>query len=174
VSSSLPRAPRENLTITQLCRQSGTTPRALRYYEEKGLLSPRRINQARVYSHREKVRLQLILQGRRAGFTLREVRDLFDTYDKGGRDAQRVRALPLFKAQLAALTQRRAEIADALETLKAASARMAVKPGTSFTEAPDQSQRSSESAGRTASLSLGLSTKPQPLGDLASASGRQG
>jgi len=127
MSSSLPRAPHESLTITQLCRQSGATPRALRYYEQKGLLSPRRINQVRVYSHREKVRLQLILQGRRAGFTLREVRELFETYDKGGREAQRVRALPLFKARLAALTQERAEVADALETLKAASVRMAAK-----------------------------------------------
>jgi DNA-binding transcriptional MerR regulator len=127
MSSSLPRAPRENLTITQLCRQSGTTPRALRYYEERGLLSPRRVNQVRVYSHREKVRLELILKGRRAGFTLREVRELFETYDKAGRDAQRVRALPLFKARLAALTERRAEIAGALEALKAASDRMAVE-----------------------------------------------
>jgi DNA-binding transcriptional MerR regulator len=127
MSSSLPRAPRESLTITQLCRQSGATPRALRYYEEKGLLSPRRINQVRVYSYRERVRLQLILQGRRAGFTLREVRELFETYDKGGREAQRVQALPLFQARLAALTQRRTEVAGALETLKAASERMAVK-----------------------------------------------
>src|ERR1700722_318581 len=127
MSIASPRAPRESLPITQLCRQSGATPRALRYYEQKGLLSPRRINQVRVYSHREKVRLQLILQGRRAGFTLREVRELFETYDKGGREAQRVRALPLFKARLAALTQERAEVADALETLKAASVRMAAK-----------------------------------------------
>jgi DNA-binding transcriptional MerR regulator len=129
MSSSLPRAPRETLTITQLCRQFGTTARALRYYEEKGLLAPRRINQVRVYSHREKVRLQLILQGRRAGFTLREMRELFETYDKGGRDAQRLRALPLFKARLVALAQRRTEIADALETLKVASARMAANLG---------------------------------------------
>src|ERR1700761_6099882 len=107
--TNLPRAPRESLTITQLCRQFGTTARALRYYEEKGLLAPRRINQVRVYSHREKVRLQMILQGRRAGFTLREVRDLFETYDRSGPDAQRLRALPLFKARLVALTQRRAE-----------------------------------------------------------------
>src|ERR1700722_19325541 len=100
MSIAAPRAPRETLTITQICRQSGATPRALRYYEEKGLLSPRRKDQARIYSHREKVRLQLILQARRAGFTLNQVRDLFETYDKAGRDAQLVRALPLFRERL--------------------------------------------------------------------------
>jgi DNA-binding transcriptional MerR regulator len=128
----------ETLTTTQLCRQSGTTPRALRFYEEKGLLSPQRKNQARIYSHREKVRLQLILQARRAGFTLKEVRELFEAYDKGGRDAQRVRALPLFKARLAALEVERAEISDALDELRTASARMAVKLGAIRPEVPDQ------------------------------------
>jgi hypothetical protein len=57
------------------------------------------------------------------------MRELFETYDKGGRDAQRLRALPLFKARLVALAQRRTEIADALETLKVASARMAANLG---------------------------------------------
>jgi DNA-binding transcriptional MerR regulator len=173
MSITAPRAPRETLTITQLCRQYGTTPRALRYYEEKGLLSPRRIDQARVYSHREKVRLQLILQGRRAGFTLRQVRELFESYDKGGRDAQRVRALPLFKERLAALTLKRAEIADALETLKAASNRMAVKLGATSTEAPEQSVGVGEPAAK-APPPPQSSAKRQPLRDLASPSQRQG
>jgi DNA-binding transcriptional MerR regulator len=127
MSMTAPRAPHATLTITQLCRQFGVTPRALRYYEEEGLLSPRRKDQARIYSHREKVRLQLILRGRRAGFTLREVRDLFETYDEGGRDAQLARALPLFKERLVALERKRAELTDALETLKAAAGRMAEK-----------------------------------------------
>src|ERR1700722_18250151 len=115
------RAPPETLTITQLCRQSGATPRALRHYESKGLLSPRRHNQVRVYSHREKARLQLIQSGRRAGFTLNEIRELFETYDRAGRDAQLVQALPLLKERLAALELKRKEIDDALEALNAAS-----------------------------------------------------
>jgi DNA-binding transcriptional MerR regulator len=156
-----PRAPPEALSITQLCRQSGATPRALRYYEAVGLLSPRRRdNQTRIYLHREKVRLELILRGRRAGFTLKEVRGLFETYDKGGRDAQRVRALPLFKERLAALTLKRAEIAGALETLKAASDRMADKLGATT---PDQSVGIGESV-----------TKRQPLRDFVSPSRDQG
>jgi DNA-binding transcriptional MerR regulator len=121
------RAPRVALTITELCRQSGATPRALRHYESKGLLFPRRHNQARVYSHREKARLQLIQSGRRAGFTLNEIRELFETYDRAGPDAQIVRALPLIKERLAALELKRREIDDALEALNAASDRMAAK-----------------------------------------------
>jgi DNA-binding transcriptional MerR regulator len=134
-----PRAPPETLTITQLCRQSGTTPRALRFYEQKGLLSPRRSDQVRVYSRREKARLQLILRGRRAGFTLRQIRELFETYDKAGRDAQRVRALPLFKERLAALELKRKEIEDALEALRVASERLAVKLEATLVQGADRS-----------------------------------
>ena len=121
-----PRAPPEMLTITQLCRQSGATPRALRFYEEIGLLSPRRDHTARVYSRRERARLQLILRGRRFGFSLKQLRELFETYDKAGRDAQLAQALPLIKERLAALELERDGIDDALETLKAASDHMAV------------------------------------------------
>jgi len=137
--STIPlRAPPETLTITQLCRQSGATARALRHYESKGLLSPRRHNQVRVYSRREKARLRLIQSGRRAGFTLNEIRELFETYDRKGRDAQIVRALPLFKERLAALELKRKEIDDALEALNAATDRMAAKLVTDFAEAPDE------------------------------------
>jgi DNA-binding transcriptional MerR regulator len=94
-----------------------------------GLLSPRRRDQVRIYSQREKARLQLIQSGRRAGFTLNEIRELFETYDKSGPDAQIVRALPLIKERLAALELKRREIDDALEALNAASDRMAAKLG---------------------------------------------
>jgi DNA-binding transcriptional MerR regulator len=118
---------REALTITQLCRQSGATPRALRFYEEKGLLSPRRDNQTRIYSRQEQVRLRLILHARRMGFTIKEIRELFEAYDKGGRDAQLARALPMFRDRLAALALRRKEIDEALETLTDASDRLTMK-----------------------------------------------
>ena len=132
------RAPPETLTITQLCRQSGATPRALRHYESKGLLSPRRHNQVRVYSHREKARLQLIQSGRRAGFTLNEIRELFETYDRAGRDAQLVQALPLLKERLAALELKRKEIDDALEALNAASDRMEAELRATIAKIPDE------------------------------------
>jgi DNA-binding transcriptional MerR regulator len=129
MSITPPRAPPDTLTITQLCRQVGATQRALRFYEEKGLLSPERRNRARLYSRRDQVRLRLILRGRRIGFTLEEIRQLLETYDKGGRAAQLVRALPLFKERLAALELKRREIDDALEALTRASESLLVRLG---------------------------------------------
>jgi DNA-binding transcriptional MerR regulator len=133
MSITPPRAPPDTLTITQLCRQVGATHRALRFYEEKGLLSPQRINQTRIYSRREQVRLRLILSGRRMGFAVEEIRELIETYDKGGRKAQLVRALPLFKERLAALEQQRRKIDVALEALTRASERLPVKLGATDT-----------------------------------------
>jgi DNA-binding transcriptional MerR regulator len=133
MSITPPRAPPDTLTITQLCRQVGATHRALRFYEEKGLLSPQRINQTRIYSRREQVRLRLILSGRRMGFAVEEIRELLETYDKGGRKAQLVRALPLFKERLAALEQERRKIDVALEALTRASERLLMKLGATDT-----------------------------------------
>jgi DNA-binding transcriptional MerR regulator len=111
-------------TISQMRREFGVTARALRYYEEKGLLSPVRSHQVRVYSHRDRVRLKLVLKGRRAGFSLSAIRELLDVYDKEGEIAQLAKALPRFKAQVAALEARRRQLDDAIETLKAASLRL--------------------------------------------------
>jgi DNA-binding transcriptional MerR regulator len=111
-------------SVAQMRREFGVTARALRYYEEQGLLSPARSRQVRVYSHRDRARLKLILTGRRAGFTLRTIRELLDVYDKEGRTAQLARALPHFKAQVAALEAQRRQLDDAIETLKAASLRL--------------------------------------------------
>jgi len=111
--------------IAQMCREFGVTPRALRFYEEQGLLSPIRHEQMRMYSDRDRARLKLILSGRRAGFSLRAIGDLLDVYDKDGRAAQQAKALPLMQAQLAVLETQRRQLDDAIETLKAASARLA-------------------------------------------------
>lgn len=75
-------------TIAQMRREFGITARALRYYEQPGLLSPDRSRPARVYSHRDRVRLKLILKGQQAGLALREIRDLLDVYDRDGKPAQ--------------------------------------------------------------------------------------
>src|ERR1700677_1551577 len=110
-------------TITQLGREFGVTARALRYYEEQGLLSPtRRQQDMRIYSHKDRVRLQLILRGRKVGLSLREIRELLDLYDKEGATAQQASALPRLRAQMAALEQRRGELESAIETLKVAAA----------------------------------------------------
>ena len=76
------RRPATTFTITQLCREFGTTPRALRYYEEQGLLSPSREGQARIYTYRDRARLTLILRGKHVGLSLAEIRDILDLYER--------------------------------------------------------------------------------------------
>jgi DNA-binding transcriptional MerR regulator len=126
------------LTITQLCRQTGATPRALRYYEQIGLLTPgRRDGQSRVYSRREQVRLRLIIQGRRVGLRLNQIRRLFEIFEQQGPHAQFAHALPLLKAQLAVLERRRGETDDTLALLNAASARMAASLPATAADRPD-------------------------------------
>src|SRR5258708_40240900 len=71
-------------TITELAREFDVTPRAIRFYEDQGLLSPSREGSGglrRVYSGRDRTRLKLTLRGKRLGFTLSEIRDLLDLYE---------------------------------------------------------------------------------------------
>jgi DNA-binding transcriptional MerR regulator len=68
-------------TITELSREFDVTPRAIRFYEDQGLLSPSRVGRRRIYSRRDRVRLKLILRGKRLGFQLSETRALFELYD---------------------------------------------------------------------------------------------
>jgi DNA-binding transcriptional MerR regulator len=109
-------------------REFGVTARALRYYEEKGLLSPARSQQVRVYSHRDRVRLKLLLKGQQVGFSLREIRELLDVYDKEGETAQLATALPRLKAQVAVLEAERSSLDAAIEELKMASGRLSQEP----------------------------------------------
>lgn len=71
----------EMLTVTELARETGITARAIRFYESKGLLKPKRAGTTRVYTHRERGRLQLILRGKRLGFTLTDIGEYLDLYD---------------------------------------------------------------------------------------------
>lgn len=68
-------------TVSELAKDAGATARTLRYYEERGLLNPARKGGRRVYSDRDRVRLKLILRGRRLGFSLSEIRGMLDLYD---------------------------------------------------------------------------------------------
>ncbi len=68
-------------TIGELAREYDITPRSIRFYEEQGLLSPQRTGQNRIYCNKDRVRLKLILRGKRLGFSLAEVKTLFDLYD---------------------------------------------------------------------------------------------
>lgn len=71
----------ERYTITQLAREFGITTRAMRFYEDQGLISPAREGTRRIYSARDRVRLKLVLRGKRLGFTLKEIANILGMYD---------------------------------------------------------------------------------------------
>jgi len=71
----------KTLSISDLAQEFGITTRTIRHYEDRGLLSPARKGQNRLFSKRDRVRLKLALRGARLGFTLGEIRELFDMYD---------------------------------------------------------------------------------------------
>ena len=68
-------------TVTELARDLELTPRAVRFYEDKGLIAPRRAGTTRVYTQRDRARMILIQRGKRLGFSLSEIRDYLDLYD---------------------------------------------------------------------------------------------
>jgi DNA-binding transcriptional MerR regulator len=91
----------------------------LRFYEDKGLLSPGRDGMNRVYNHRDRVRLQLILRGKRVGFSLAEIRDILDLYDeKDGAAAQMAKSLKKFRERVVELKAQREDIDGAITTLE--------------------------------------------------------
>lgn len=103
-------------TISELAREFRVTARALRFYEDKGLLTPRREGLNRVYSHRDRGRLQMILRGKRIGLSLIEIKEILDLYRVDQR-AQAQTMLKSFKARVAALELQREDIDVAIEML---------------------------------------------------------
>lgn len=105
-------------SIPQLRREFGVTARALRFYEDKGLLFPRRRGQTRVFNARDRARLKLILHGKQLGFSLAEIREILDLYDRKDDGAQQLAvSLRKFRAQIETLTQKRESLAAAIEAL---------------------------------------------------------
>lgn len=106
-------------SIRQLCREFGATPRALRFYESKGLLTPRRVGQTRIYSPRERARLFMIMRGRRLGFSLDEVGELLNLYDRtDGNAVQLAATLTSCRDRLTALRVQREDIESAIAELE--------------------------------------------------------
>ena len=119
------RRPERTFTIRQLCLEFKCTPRALRFYEDKGLLAPARQGLNRVYSYKDRARLQLILRGKRVDLSLAEIREILQLYDKGdGGAAQNAKALRKFRERLVALEQKREDIDHAIVELTDACARL--------------------------------------------------
>ncbi len=106
-------------TITELSREYSVTPRAIRFYEDKGLLSPGRNGQQRVYAPRDRARLRLIVQGKRVGFSLLEIGEMLDLYDLGDRRETQLRhTREKFQRQIVDLEQQREDLEAALIELK--------------------------------------------------------
>src|ERR671913_919981 len=102
---------RGEFSISELAREFDITPRAIRFYEDQGLLAPRRDGQRRIYTPRDRTRLKLTLRGKRLGLTLAEIRELIDMYEPGRDDrAQLQRFCEVLEAHRKSLLQQRADI----------------------------------------------------------------
>lgn len=105
-------------SITQLSEEFSVTPRAIRFYEDRGLLHPRREGQTRIYSQRDWVRLMLILRGKRVGFSLAELREILDLYDLGDGQAEQIRkTLETSRRKLVELERQRQDIDQVMQEL---------------------------------------------------------
>ena len=106
--------------ITELCTAFGISPRAIRFYEDKGLLTPRRINGTRVYTRRDRARLALILRAKAIGSSLAEIKQYLDMYGSHGEGrAQQLKfVLARTDQAIAELEQKRAHIDTTLAELR--------------------------------------------------------
>lgn len=118
VSASLDGTKKTQFTIGDLAKEFGCTLRTLRFYEDKGLLNPRRDGVNRIYNRRDRARLKLVLMGKSVGFSLSEIRDMLDLYDlRDGQVTQLRVALSKFNEQITILQNQRKDIDQAIEEL---------------------------------------------------------
>jgi DNA-binding transcriptional MerR regulator len=106
-------------SITELCREYEVTPRTLRFYEQKGLLHPARRGWTRLFSYKDRAKLQLILRGKRAGFALEEIKEMLDLYNlRDGQLTQLRVSSTKMRERLAALKKARIEMDEAIADLE--------------------------------------------------------
>ncbi|SHL47479.1 HTH-type transcriptional regulator ZntR [Roseovarius gaetbuli] len=109
----------DTLTIRQMCTAFDVTPRTLRFYESKELLFPVRVGQKRLFTRRDRARLKLILRGKRFGFSLEEIRQLLDLYDKGDQQFTQIsRAIDVASERLVDMEKQREELDAAIADLR--------------------------------------------------------
>lgn len=104
--------PAPTFTITELAQEFDITPRAIRFYEDVGLLEPARAGRNRVYTHRDRTRLKLTLRGKRLGLSLQEVKQLVDMYESGSDER------PQLEAFLVVLGDHRRQLEQQLEDIQ--------------------------------------------------------
>ncbi|MGH2343406.1 MerR family transcriptional regulator [Segnochrobactraceae bacterium EtOH-i3] len=115
-----------SFTIGDLAREFNLTHRTLRFYEDKGLIAPKRRGSTRLYSRRDRARLKLILMGKRVGFSLDEIREMVDLYDlRDGQVPQLRLAVAKFNERIAVLEAQKREIEQAVDDMKRTAALVA-------------------------------------------------
>ena len=106
-------------TIGELASAFALSPRAIRFYEDQGLLAPERAGTQRIYTKRDRARLQLILRGKRLGFSIADIREFLDLYDAGGGNRrQMAMTLERTRARIADLQQQLEDITVTLAELR--------------------------------------------------------
>lgn len=110
----------EKFKISDLAKEFGITTRSIRFYEDVGLIQPERKGTMRLYQRRDKIRLKLILRGKRLGFSLAEIKELFALYDTHQGDTQLIQMLKIIDEKEAVLKRQLEDITIVLGDLSAA------------------------------------------------------
>jgi DNA-binding transcriptional MerR regulator len=114
-----PRPEQDAFSISDLCAEFAVTPRALRFYEDEGLIEPERRGTQRIYSHADRARVAWILRGKRVGFSLAEIKEMIDLYDVGeGRQVQKQVTLERCRDRIALLENQKRDIDEHIVELQ--------------------------------------------------------
>ncbi|MBY7923423.1 MerR family DNA-binding transcriptional regulator [Vibrio fluvialis] len=110
----------ETFKISELAKEFDITTRSIRFYEDMGLIEPERKGTVRIYHRRDKIRLKLIMRGKRLGFSLAEIRELFELYDAHQGETQLVKMLNIIDEKKAVLQRQLDDIGVVMGELEAA------------------------------------------------------